>query len=144
MHFFQFLPIIEIQIPVLQKQTRCETCKMHFLSFQRLERHVKQTHDAKEFKCRDLTCVDSFETQQLLDAHIATKHKRVECPICKKSFVENGLAAHIRKRHEKSQSVCCELCGKVSSDKQMHKYHCDSVHKVVQRLQCDICGQWYE
>lgn len=120
--------------------SRCETCKMHFLTFHFLNRHQKETHNAKEFKCKEPKCVDSFETQQLLDAHSAKKHSRVECPHCKKKVTDSFLVRHIRDRHG-TNDVVCELCGKVSLNKALHREH----HKIshVERLQCDICGQWY-
>lgn len=120
---------------------RCKTCELHFLSYNRLIRHIKEIHELKKFKCDDAKCVDSFDTQKLLDDHIATKHKRAECPHCKKNVLESFLAKHIENRHG-TQHVVCELCGKVSLNKQMHKEHYKATHEVNERLQCDICSQW--
>lgn len=121
---------------------RCDKCKLHFLSFIRLDRHCKLTHDAKEFKCADLKCVDSFETQQLADDHYAERHKRKECPVCKKMIMETALADHIRTRHDPSTSVICEVCGKVSKDRLKHSTHLKQAHDPRGSLQCDICKKW--
>lgn len=120
--------------------SRCKTCDVHFLSFFRLERHTKETHDVKEFKCKEQKCVESFETQQLLDDHMTEKHTRMECPHCKKMIIKIHYEHHLRVRHDSSNNVCCELCGKVSINKQVHNAHYRAVHEVTARLQCDICG----
>lgn len=95
----------------------------------------------KQFKCEDSKCVDSFDTQQLLDDHIAVKHKRTDCPHCMKIVLESFLAKHIENRHGTGH-IICELCGKVSLNKQMHKEHFKSIHEITEKLQCDICTQW--
>lgn len=120
---------------------RCQTCELHFLSYNRLNRHIKEVHDVKEFKCSDSKCVDSFDTQQQLDDHNETKHKRSQCPHCDKLVLASFLAKHIENRHGTGH-IICELCGKVSLNKQMHKDHYRVFHEVAQSLQCDICGQW--
>lgn len=114
---------------------------MHFLTFSRLNRHIKEVHEVKEFKCKEPKCVDSFNTQKLLDDHTVKRHTRVACPICQKMIADKLLTLHIQNMHEASNNVCCELCGKVSLNKQTHKAHYQTAHTTVERLQCDICGQ---
>lgn len=120
---------------------RCETCELHFLTPSGLDRHIKEIHDVKEFKCDDGKCVDSFDTQQLLDDHIAKKHARVECPHCKKKFLESFIARHIQKIHAASD-VVCDLCGKVSLNEEIHTAHVKRAHDSRGKCQCDICGRW--
>lgn len=109
----------------------------------RLERHIKEIHDVKEFKCSYLGCVESFTTQKMLDDHFATNHTRTECPHCKKMILVSYLAQHIKKRHDVDTRVICDICGKVSVNTHMHIQHYQAAHVVSEKLQCDICGQWY-
>lgn len=97
-------------------------------------------HDIRAFRCTDTKCVDSFDTQLLLDIHVEARHKRTECPQCQKSVLERFLSKHIEYRHG-SAHIICELCGKVSLNKQMHKEHYETAHMVMEKLQCDICSQ---
>lgn len=138
---FQFHHPHNALITIIRCKFRCKTCDLHFLSNIRLNRHVKELHDVKQFKCEDSKCVDSFDTQQLLDEHITVKHKRTECQHCNKMVLESFLAKHIENRHGTAHMIC-ELCGKVSLNKQMHREHYRALHEVVEKLQCDICGQW--
>lgn len=123
---------------------RCKVCQTHFLSSNCLDRHIKQSHEMKEFKCQHMFCVESFSTQKILDEHFAANHSRKECPHCKKMILETYLTQHIRDRHDvEKRGVVCELCGKVSLNKQMHKAHYQTAHNDSEQLQCDICGRWY-
>lgn len=122
---------------------RCKVCEMHFLSSNNLDRHIKQAHELKEFKCQHMFCVDSFATQKLLDEHFAANHSRTECPHCKKMILETYIAQHIRDRHEaEKRGIICELCGKISLNKQTHRTHYQTVHDDSEKLQCDMCGRW--
>lgn len=133
-----------MKLPLLSEsiKCRCETCELHFLTFSCLNRHIKETHNAKEFKCTESKCVDSFDTQKLLDDHCTAKHQRAECVHCKKMILQSFIARHIRMRHE-ANNVVCELCGKVSLSERMHTEHYKMSHECVERLQCDLCGQTY-
>lgn len=123
---------------------RCKVCETHFLSSNCLDRHIKQSHEMKEFKCQHMFCVESFATQEMMDEHFAANHSRVECPHCKKMILESYITQHIRDRHDvEKRGVICELCGKVSLNKQMHKAHHRTAHNDSEKLQCDLCGRWY-
>lgn len=115
---------------------------MHFLTFHRLDRHIKEIHDIKAFKCPYLGCVDSFDTQELLDNHFTQNHTRTECPHCKKMILVSYIAKHIKDRHDVDNRVVCDMCGKVSVNYHMHAQHYRAAHIVSEKLQCDICGQW--
>lgn len=124
-------------------QSRCKVCETHFLSSNCLDRHIKQSHELKEFRCQHMFCVESFNTQGLLDEHFAANHSRTECPHCKKMILDTYITQHIRDRHDvEKRGVICELCGKVSLNKQMHKAHYQTAHDNSEKLQCDICGKW--
>lgn len=114
---------------------------MHFLAISRLERHIKEMHDVKEFKCSSLRCVESFATQKMLDEHIAQNHTRTECPHCKRMILVSYIAKHIRDRHDVDSRVICDICGKASVNHQMHTQHYRAAHVISEKLQCDICGQ---
>lgn len=125
--------------------SRCKVCEIHFLSPNCLDRHIKQSHEMKEFKCQHLFCVESFTKQQSLDEHFLANHSRKECPHCKKMILETYIAQHIKDRHDvDKRGIICELCGKFSLNKQMHKAHYQTIHNDSEKLQCDICGRWYE
>lgn len=122
---------------------QCKVCEMHFLSLNSLERHIKQSHDVKEFKCQHMFCVESFDTRQSLDEHFTANHSRSECPYCKKMILDAYYMQHVRDKHEEEKrGIVCELCGKISLNKHRHTIHFQTAHGETEKLQCDICGQW--
>lgn len=115
---------------------------MTFLSFSRLDHHIKQLHDVKAIKCHHLNCVESFDTQELLDDHFAKNHTRTECPHCQKMILVSYIAQHIKDRHDANKNVICDICGKVSPNAYIHSSHYQVMHVVQEKLQCAKCGDW--
>lgn len=112
---------------------RCDHCPENFASIGKLRRHQKAQHPEYSFSCRHYSCAETFATVDLLEEH-QIKHSKVPCPRCGKMIMSKGIAKHIRQVHEQSQSLICEMCGKVSSNIHMHKYHVRSDHEVHERL----------
>lgn len=116
-----------------EKSFRCEHCQENLSSISKLRRHQKLQHPEFTFDCRHYNCAETFATAELLDDH-QIKHSKVPCPRCGKMILSKGIAKHIRQVHEVDQRVICDLCGKVSSNIHMHKYHVRSDHEVHERL----------
>lgn len=117
---------------------RCTVCHTHFLSFCRLRRHFKQTHDLKEFKCKYRKCVDSFTTESEMEMHIAQRHKQKECPHCKRLVHESYLAKHVQETHE-GDCMVCELCGKICLNRYTYNWHHRTKHNDIVEMVCDLC-----
>lgn len=118
---------------IKDKSFRCEHCEEILSSISKLRRHHKIQHPEFSFSCHHYSCAESFATAQLLEEH-QIKHSKVPCPRCGKMILSKGIAKHIRQVHEVDQRVICDLCGKVSSNIHMHKYHVRSDHEVHERL----------
>lgn len=105
---------------------------------------MKKIHLALEFKCVERKCIDSFDTAEQLNKHINENHARQECLHCNKIIGTALMPRHIKLKHECAHlHVVCDLCGKVSDSKSLHKLHVQSEHDVIhQKVQCDICGLW--
>lgn len=138
--YFTLHPIL---ITWFSHSLRCDICQTHFLSFANLYRHIMLTHNVKAFKCKSRACVESFESQQLLDEHFEVDHRYAQCPHCPTKVLSRYLVGHIKNRHEKENHVICETCGKVSLNKHMHLAHVKMDHDTRGKCQCDICGRWY-
>lgn len=115
---------------------------MNFLTFNSLDRHIKQMHNVKTFKCQHPNCVESFDAQEMLDDHFSASHTRTECPHCKKLILVSYIAKHIKERHDVDKNVICDICGKVSPNAYMHASHHQVMHEVQEKVQCAICGDW--
>lgn len=120
---------------------RCDLCELDFISAKRMRQHYKAMHDTKAFKCKDSSCVDSFNTEKQMDAHYAKKHKRIECPHCQRPVKKAHLPRHIDEYHS-GVVVVCELCGLNSPNQRQHSQHLKQAHDPRGSYQCDICKHW--
>lgn len=95
------------------------------------------------FKCTQVKCVESYDTQQKLDEHLKQNHKRSECLHCNKKMASYYLPTHIKLYHDKDQRIVCDACGHVSNNMYLYQSHHRIAHEVQPKLQCDICKDWY-
>ena len=106
---------------------KCTNCERTFKHLRNLKRHVITVHNKKStetIKCQ--FCIDSFETQAVLNEHLKIVHQqelRIPCLICTKSYKSRRvLNEHLRKDHS-DQSYSCLLCNKVFGRKSNLKSH---------------------
>ncbi len=116
----------------------------------------KQEKPLKNKTCDD--CGQLFPSQQLLNQHTNSEHKRNKCPECKESFwTSKGLECHIQAAHKKPELVSgvendstdvrnssfCTLPASQSNVQAVPK-SVESVNTVdnnLQHLYCVKCGQ---
>lgn len=122
---------------------RCAICNIDFPTPTALYRHTKQKHVIAAFKCKSFKCVESYATQEELDTHLVSQHKKTPCQQCNKLILVTQLDQHMRVQHSRGDPVICDMCGKSFLNMFMYKTHYRASHEiqVVARVQCDICKQ---
>lgn len=125
-----------------QNNFRCPHCGTKYPSYILLYRHIRRLHDIKAFQCKVAHCVESFDTQKMLDEHSAKSHIRIECPHCKKSIEQSELDEHVKQKHNPDNSVICDVCAKISPSASAHAAHYRVQHVVQEKIQCEQCGDW--
>lgn len=121
---------------------RCEQCDLTYLTEFKLYCHVKEIHMSLPFKCSQVKCVESYDTQEKLDEHLKQNHKRSECTHCNKKMASYYLPTHIKLYHDKDQRIVCDLCGHVANNMYLYQSHHRIAHEIQPKLQCDICKDW--
>uniref|UniRef100_A0A3P9J086 Zinc finger protein 142 n=1 Tax=Oryzias latipes TaxID=8090 RepID=A0A3P9J086_ORYLA len=120
----------------------CTHCDAPFSSDIALRNHCKRSHSLQvSFSCKqcDFTCA----RDGLLKAHQLSKHPRVKCTTCQKSFeTEKSLEIHQRAHHVHR----CQSCPFSSKTKQLLADHLLSKHEEgspeSKPLKCSICPFW--
>ena len=129
-----------------KKKTRanCTLCDASFSQPITLRHHMEQVHEGKKHQCS--YCGEVFNTNHLLESHIAFNHDRsklIECPVCKATFRwEKNMKDHLNFVHKKTGGHICPTCGKSFATKGEVKTHCKMVHEGI-RHECQICNQTY-
>uniref|UniRef100_A0A3P9J095 Zinc finger protein 142 n=1 Tax=Oryzias latipes TaxID=8090 RepID=A0A3P9J095_ORYLA len=117
----------------------CTHCDAPFSSDIALRNHCKRSHSLQvSFSCKqcDFTCA----RDGLLKAHQLSKHPRVKCTTCQKSFeTEKSLEIHQRAHHVHR----CQSCPFSSKTKQLLADHLLSKHEEgspeKKPYACDQC-----
>lgn len=103
-------------------------------------RHVKLVHERLPFKCYSLRCLESFATQEEVDAHEAEAHPRMKCPTCNKIILKTHYDTHKKEIHDGERKVVCDICGNLFINMYTLKTHHEREHENTE-LECDICGR---
>ena len=150
-----------------QYKLKCDQCNFTTTTSSKLKNHLMMHLDERPFKCRDcektfrtnsqLTehssilhskeqtiscdeCLATFNTQSQLNKHKQIKHSNVivSCHLCEKTFSSSqGLKAHIRNVHNKSQSkLICSMCGHLPGE-----CRCEERRPGQERVPCPVCGK---
>lgn len=102
-------------------------------------RHIKVTHELLQFRCKWITCVESFSTQNEIDIHTARMHPVQQCPYCDKYIADPYMEKHIKTAHDDSKKSMCDICGSLYKNAVALRKHMVS-HSEQGLYECDICG----
>jgi predicted RNA-binding protein YlxR (DUF448 family) len=122
----------------------CKKCPESFPTRDSLRLHQRTVHLAvkrrsptKERRCVD--CGEEFPTARNLRVHRRV-HEGVLCPVCGKSFRQDGLHAladHIAAIHRGEKNYGCEVCGEKFGYARNLAKHRRKLHGV--HSECDCC-----
>lgn len=103
-------------------------------------RHIKIIHELLPYRCKWASCVESFSSQEKVDAHRTYMHPVTECLYCKKLIADPYMEKHIKMSHDESKKSMCDICGSVYKNKISLKKHMDLHNSEKDIYECDICG----
>ena len=120
----------------------CTMCEVTFAHPMSLKKHIESVHEGKKHQCS--YCGEIFDTNHLLETHIAFTHDRsklFECLVCKAGFrTKTTLQNHVNFVHEKTGGHICSACGKSYATKGEVKKHFAMIHELI-KYDCDICNK---
>ena len=111
---------------------RCEYCGKSFTNSHSLKEH-RMIHDHRtQILCSQ--CGKSFSTAKYLQRHVAMVHEAAlvyTCPLCSRSFSQQGrLKTHLM-THTGIKHLRCLLCTKAYSSRKSLRHHLLNVHSVT-------------
>ena len=114
----------------------CNFCSKKCFTDQRLKKHVKRVHTAKELishiACN--VCGKSFKTKKYLQTHLETLHNNIGekalCDICKKTFVADYLEKHLEIHSKDVDLFTCDICEKRYKYENFLKRHWNTNHAI--------------
>ncbi|KAG5684825.1 hypothetical protein PVAND_014037 [Polypedilum vanderplanki] len=119
----------------------CLRCKIP--SAIAFENHYKTHFIAPRFCCN--YCGRSFHENDRLQTHIKRSHDitKFTCFWCTKTFKDkSGITRHILGVHFNTRKYKCEICTKAFTASYNLKEHLFSVHKIASKIYtCDVCNQ---
>merc|ERR1719295_1702464 len=123
---------------------KCHKCSKAFSSSQKLDKHLRHTHDARPYQCSQ--CESTFSTQGKLNQHTLRAHfdgeKPFKCDQCSASFIEKyRLDRHVETVHSTESNYVCDKCPKTFKAANKLKRHVLSFHEQVRTHQCDQCDK---
>ncbi|KAG5896124.1 hypothetical protein JTB14_006911 [Gonioctena quinquepunctata] len=115
----------------------CDICTASFKTMEELEKH-KELHLENEYPCGE--CNLSFKRAIDLATHSFKHAGEYPCPKCTFSTKsKSSIKGHI-KRHERSYTHYCTVCGKGFLGKALLATH-EEIHLDIKRYACDVCGK---
>jgi uncharacterized Zn-finger protein len=133
---------------------RCIPCNRCYEDNDRLTAHKVSKHtstEQKQYQC--YICNATFAKKHLLNTHLKHRHTDKEdrpfaCTVegCDARYVLAALLRlHVKKVHEEAHSRVCDICAKYFKCPESYDRHYEVEHSEVdQRVQCEICHNWFK
>ena len=126
----------------ISQKYNCDSCKAKFEDVRLRNAHVQLQHQGHvNVQCLELGCVRKFRTYTGYSNHLKShSNKNFPCPHedCSKIFKYKCALSHHMLKHQNRNSFVCEICGHVSSDKNIHNTHlAQHIEPSQYAYQCD-------
>ncbi|KAL7014611.1 hypothetical protein ACKWTF_016028 [Chironomus riparius] len=147
---FKLIDTLKNHIQSHNKTIQCQICSKLFTFQKYLNEHMKLNHENPEsFRCD--VCNKNFKLlHRHKETHNKNRPKPYKCQQCNYATdAINSIKKH-QKFHENQDkkfaemknSVKCQKCLKVYSNKYIYNLHMKTVHSE-HPLQCDLCGKYF-
>lgn len=131
---------------------KCEQCNKSFSKKSNLDRHLREFHTSKEYKCTDDTCDAEYKVFKTEDAFLHHNfyyhdaHDGIECPNCSnlfypQSYFQRHLNGCTAKKEGTKKTIACSAadCDKKFSYRQAMHRHYSAVHSDNPDFVCAVC-----
>ncbi|XP_063960035.1 zinc finger protein Xfin-like [Lytechinus pictus] len=124
---------------------QCHVCKRQFKSIYDVNLHVRRVHTGERpFQCSH--CQARFLGTSELRAHMRWHYgvKRFKCPLCRKAFITTtSRNRHLKKVHKEVNYLMCDKCGQRFSGFDEILNHRKRLYKETPHL-CVVCENRYQ
>lgn len=139
-----------------QRKHDCHICDFMAVTKLELKQHLRQIHDTNVMLPSGSTniniinqthqcsyCNKMCKTLSGLKMHIKRFHVKnyYTCDICGRQFCSKfEIREHILTQHMNLKLFVCNVCGKVSKSRSLHRVH-NETHLKVKKYLCTLCGK---
>lgn len=142
-----------------QRKHECHICDFKAITKIELKQHLRQIHDIKiilpsssdsngvggtQLNLSQCSfCGKLFKTASGLRSHIKRFHVKnfYTCDICNRQFcIKFEIKEHLLTEHMNLKLFVCNVCGKVSKNRSLHRVH-NETHLKVKKYLCTSCGK---
>ena len=128
-----------------QDHLRCTICLKEFNSYQKMNTHLKQIHQAGRIPCD--FCGKIFPNTNSKKYHIYHMHVRKEykCDTCEKVFrLKSFLKQHKWKHHGQGSTFhICHFCAKAFVTVRHYDLHFKEAHRNGNNFDCSLCDKTF-
>lgn len=131
-----------------QKKLDCHICDFVALTKVELKRHLRNIHSSgsgtktnQSYQCS--YCGKMCKTASGLKSHSRRFHIKnyYSCDICgRQTCSKFEIREHILTEHMNLKLFICNVCGKVSKNRALHRVH-NETHMKVKKYLCTLCGK---
>ncbi|XP_059609050.1 transcription factor grauzone-like [Phlebotomus argentipes] len=130
---------------------QCSVCLKFYKTTETLAKHKILVHtpvEEREFACDK--CPLRFAVAAALKAHLinhtAPEDRKHICETCGQAFVTSHvLTEHVRRKHENSRNLVCEICAKVYRTKSLFEKHmAEHKSQLKPTIPCPICRKMFK
>lgn len=123
-----------------EEKIPCMMCGKKCLNLASLQNHIKNIHEAEQFKC---TQCDFQGIKRHLDKHIKKQHSEevFQCTRCQKILKSKSTLKEHMWIHTDHRRFICDICG--MRFKRTSNYHGHMKSHQDKKFQCQLCGNFF-
>lgn len=118
----------------------CHLCPKKCVNIASLQSHVKNIHEAEQFKCSQC---DFQSTKRGLERHMNKEHNSqvYQCTRCNKVLKSKSTLKEHMWIHTEDRRFICDVCG--MRFKRTSNYHGHLKSHQEKKFQCQLCGNFF-